>query len=216
MYDDCRECGESVRTGLVRCWNCNAFMRSDVENTYKEMKSTPQAIIFSDVPKEQRTEFMPARDSDGHVPWGRVYDADDSDDDASGFSLRSDGKPAQKIQRKPDDKVAPKPTTDDGDDDFELDAGVGSRPATAPEKPVTPAAPAADAKADAKPPEKADGDKPDDAKAKQTSASAKPKAPDDFDVDDLVGIALEDQRETRRKKKAKIQEAKRQRILMPC
>ncbi|HAD59804.1 MAG TPA: hypothetical protein DCG12_11220 [Planctomycetaceae bacterium] len=71
MYDICTECGESVRTGLVRCWNCNAFMREDVAQRYAEMSARPQAIIFSDVPVDQRTEFMPARSDGG------VFDADD-------------------------------------------------------------------------------------------------------------------------------------------
>ena len=197
MYDTCNECGESVRTGLVRCWNCNSFMRPDVEERYKKMTSTPQPIIFSDVPQEERTEFMPARDSDGHVPWSRVYDADDAD----GFTLRTDGSVGNADASQADD------------DGFELEAGVGttSTPAATP----TPKSVPAEAKTEEPSEAPAEKETQENAENKK-QAKQPPKAPGDFDADDLVGIALQDQRETRRKKRAKLKEAKRQRILLPC
>lgn len=205
MYDNCRECGESVRTGLVRCWNCNAFMRRDVEERYKQMSSTPQAIIFSDVPKDQRTEFVPARSSQEHKSWGRVYDADSDSggDDGTGFDLDSD------------------PASGDDEAGFELDAGMdapSSAPAPAAQQPSSQPADKASQKEKPNAPAAAQPDAP----AKEQSdrpaekQQDKQKAPDEFDVDDLVGIALQDQKETRRRKREKLQEAKRRRILMPC
>ncbi|OYW14003.1 MAG: hypothetical protein B7Z55_16140, partial [Planctomycetales bacterium 12-60-4] len=30
----CKECGETYRRGLVRCWNCGAFTRSEIKEAY--------------------------------------------------------------------------------------------------------------------------------------------------------------------------------------
>ncbi|MEZ6047985.1 MAG: hypothetical protein R3C11_20895 [Planctomycetaceae bacterium] len=43
----CSGCGEMVRSGLVRCWNCGGFMREDIAAAYREMKSRPQQVIYS-------------------------------------------------------------------------------------------------------------------------------------------------------------------------
>lgn len=193
MYDACRSCGESVRTGLVRCWNCNAFMREDVEERYREMTSTPQTIIFSDIPADQRTEQMPARDENRHIPWAQVFDADL---DSSDFSLReSDGAAVGTGQAAA------------ADDGFELDAPATRKTdqSTAAATPQ-PQAPGADETA--KPGPK---DTP-----KKKEKPQQRKSPDEFDADDLVGIAMEDQRETRRRKRQKLEEARKHRILMPC
>lgn len=197
MYDTCRECGESVRTGLVRCWNCNAFMRSDVEAKYREMTSQPQQIIFSDIPKDKRTEFIPAREDDGlmYRPRSKVFDADEESNE---FSLRDESGGGE-------------------DTDFELQ--TPSAPAQTPS--VTPPA----AKADAATTEAAQADKPAAVNAespsetteKPAARSAKPSATGGkSDVDDLVGIALQDQKETLRKKREKLLEARQRRVLLPC
>ena len=44
----CRECGEMVRTGLVRCWNCGAFVDPAVEKRFHEMQKNPPPPILSD------------------------------------------------------------------------------------------------------------------------------------------------------------------------
>ena len=36
----CPNCGESCRTGLVRCWNCSAFMRPEIEASYRKMRES--------------------------------------------------------------------------------------------------------------------------------------------------------------------------------
>jgi hypothetical protein len=34
--DTCGTCGESVRKGLVRCWNCGSFTRKEIEESYRQ------------------------------------------------------------------------------------------------------------------------------------------------------------------------------------
>lgn len=61
LEEECRNCGAMVRSGLVRCWNCNAFMRDDIARRYQQISTTPQKIIYSDIPAEQRTDYLPPR-----------------------------------------------------------------------------------------------------------------------------------------------------------
>ena len=46
----CGQCGEMVREGLVRCWNCQSFMREDIEAIYNRMQATPHPVIYSPLP----------------------------------------------------------------------------------------------------------------------------------------------------------------------
>lgn len=39
----CPECGENVRGGMVRCWNCGAFMNAKIQEKYQEIQSRPAA-----------------------------------------------------------------------------------------------------------------------------------------------------------------------------
>lgn len=199
MYDTCRKCGESVRSGLVRCWNCNSFMRKDVEARYQQMQSSPQHIIFSDIPKEKRTELLEKR-SHGTGYISRALDA--QDDSEFEFTLR--------------DSAA-----DDGG--FELNTGGSKTQPAAPAntEPAKPAEPAASQNAAPAPAETADSttDAEADAQAKEAAkkaAAEEKKAQEDLGVDDLVGIALQDQREHLRRKKQKVEEARSRRILLPC
>ncbi len=218
MYDTCRNCGEQVRSGLVRCFNCNTFMRRDVEARYQEMQSTPQQIIFSDIPKDQRTEYLTAEDRAQRGLSARIYDADENE-----FSLR------------------------DGGDEFELDSSPSSaqsknvertasssRPMAktpAAEIPAIPATPAKPEQTSATPAAAAAPSADTDAQKGKTnteepsttrsgdggtSDSPSKKSLDDFDADDLVGIALQDQKETKRRKRAKIEDARKRKILLPC
>lgn len=59
--DPCPKCGEMVRRGLVRCWNCNTFMQQEIAEAYREMRASPQPVIYSPLPdvageKEFETE----------------------------------------------------------------------------------------------------------------------------------------------------------------
>jgi hypothetical protein len=48
----CPDCGEMVRVNSLRCWNCGAFMNSEVEQKYMAMQANPREAIFSDLPAE--------------------------------------------------------------------------------------------------------------------------------------------------------------------
>ncbi|MCA9061282.1 MAG: hypothetical protein KDA85_22365, partial [Planctomycetaceae bacterium] len=111
--EECPSCGELVRAGMVRCWKCNGFMREDIAKKYRDMTTRPQQIIYSEIPKEQRTEFLPARagaDAEEFRPV--IFDADDDD-----FTL-GDGVMGSSA---------------DGDGGFELGAGVSSSAPSAPQ-----------------------------------------------------------------------------------
>lgn len=45
----CRQCGEMVRIGLVRCWHCGAFTNTDIEASYHRMQANPTPIMYSDI-----------------------------------------------------------------------------------------------------------------------------------------------------------------------
>ncbi|MCA9053159.1 MAG: zinc ribbon domain-containing protein [Planctomycetaceae bacterium] len=46
----CPECGEQVRSGMVRCFNCGAFLRKEIADKYAQMQSKPPQITLSEVP----------------------------------------------------------------------------------------------------------------------------------------------------------------------
>ena len=50
-HDPCPGCGEMVRRGLVRCWNCGTFMRGEIAESYQRLKSSPSPVILSPVPE---------------------------------------------------------------------------------------------------------------------------------------------------------------------
>jgi len=49
--ESCPSCGETCRTGLVRCWNCSTFLRPEIEASYRRMKEQGKyEIEFIDLP----------------------------------------------------------------------------------------------------------------------------------------------------------------------
>lgn len=215
-----------MRDGLVRCWKCNAFMRTDVENKYKELQSTPKPIIFSET--DSRSEYLTPEERQRLANRVSVFDAmDDSE-----FTLRASVGQASSTSAVADD------------DGFELSDSVGaSSPVAQTAAPQTPAAvpaeatpaeatpaPAAEtaaqtaaaqtAAAQTAPPtgeaagsEKANSEKANGESRKSGNGNAKPG---DLDDDDFVGIAMQDERESRRRKRSKLEEARKRRILLPC
>lgn len=67
----CPDCGEMVRVNSLRCWNCGAFMNSELEQRYMAMQANPAPTIFSQVPDSEISS---------------MEDQDDDDDD-DGFRL---------------------------------------------------------------------------------------------------------------------------------
>lgn len=203
LVDPCPHCGEMVRTGLVRCWSCNGFMREDIAARYRDMNSTPQQIIYSTIPLELRTDYLPARNETvkGEIP--RAYDALD-------FELA--------------DGVAGT-SADSAQAEFELDADPMTPPArtVGAANPTASQARSAPADGPDKPQNKTPGGKPTttektdaaDAAPAETSAS-KSGAKGNADDYDLLSIAMQEEREVRKRRGEKIAERQRKMMLMPC
>ena len=199
--DPCPHCGEPVRTGLVRCWSCNGFMREDIAARYRDMTSNPQQIIYSTIPLEQRTDYLPRRDdkSQGSIP--KVYDAEDfvlSDDSAKGSSAASD----TGFARSP----------------VSATAKAGRTPSTVvvPDKPETKTAgekSAAPQKAEAaRSPGTSDAEDKSSARTGATASTSKPSGGEE----DLLSIAMQEEREVKKRRGDKLAERARRQMLVPC
>jgi hypothetical protein len=78
----CPDCGEMVREGLVRCWNCGGFLRPEVEERFQKIQARPQKIIYSPPTLEEASEDLDA------MLAGRPSVAEEAaDDEDSGFEL---------------------------------------------------------------------------------------------------------------------------------
>ena len=202
----CPQCGEKVRGGLVRCWNCGAFMRPDVAARYAQMdQSAREEVPFQpleeiDAPADARRPAAPAP----RRTWAAAGDGEGD------FELSGDFSAA--------------PAAAAGEytmDEFQMEGGLagkftagqapagqppaGQAPAgQAPAAKAAPARPSAEAPPAAEPPaapppetaaEPTDG-------ADETPARTPPPEGPDGDVshseatagDALLNIALEDQR----------------------
>lgn len=51
----CAQCGETYRTGLVRCWNCGSFTRDDVKAAFDRMTADPERMAL----REQLATELP-------------------------------------------------------------------------------------------------------------------------------------------------------------
>jgi len=191
----CPHCGEMVRAGLVRCWNCNGFMKEEIAARYADLTTNPQKIIYSMIPPEERTDYLPAR-------------AGQANDDSDGFTLADDvlsesvqgsgfAKPATSASAPIADLSAspdrPQSTTPVGkgviadalvseSSSADNSAGTGDKPGAAAEK-------------------SADG-----ASAKSGSGG----------TDDLFSIAMQEQREDRRRRNERQAERAKRQMLLPC
>ncbi len=218
LLDPCPHCGEMVRTGLVRCWSCNGFMREDVAARYRKMTANPQQIIYSTIPASQRTDYLPARVSDDKNAIPKAYDSE-------GFVLS--GGP---------DNSNSQPAAEDG---FELGSGKAkttsaSQPVAQGTQPATPA-PKADAAKTAAPVDGPDKPKeqtpggavpPQEAKPASvpTDATSSPATESPSKVtrggkgseDDLLSIAMQDEREVRKRRSDKLADRKQKQMLVPC
>lgn len=66
--NQCRQCGEMVRVGLVRCWNCGAFAKEDIEASYRERQANPPPILFSDTSNAEVEHHAQAEPFVGSLP----------------------------------------------------------------------------------------------------------------------------------------------------
>ncbi len=56
----CPDCGEQVREGLVRCWNCGGFLKPELEERFQKIQSRPQKIIYSPATADERNTDLDA------------------------------------------------------------------------------------------------------------------------------------------------------------
>ncbi len=201
IHEACPHCGEMVRAGLVRCWSCNGFMRADVAARYRDLTNNPQKIIYSTIPLEERTDYLPARnDSAGEKQ--RILDADEFtlSDDLTLGSVLDAAPPAD----PPGATFAPTPAADGPDKPQTTTPGGASVKAAAPN---TPAAEA--------PVEKTEADKADAAKSAKAEFLESRKKASGGD-DDLLSIAMEEQREVRKRRGERLAERQKKQMLVPC
>jgi hypothetical protein len=185
-----------VRTGLVRCWSCNGFMRADIAQRYRDLTTNPQPIIYSTIPPEQRSDFLPPRAA---IPGGSEGETDEftlSDDvlasaPNASFSVQPTS-PAPAAKSTADSPDKPQSTTPAGTGSA---TAVGSTPAPA-DKTLSPNAAAA-------PPAPAETPRP-------AARTASPPS------DDLLSIALEEQRDDRRRRNERLAERQKRQMLVPC
>ena len=204
IHEPCPHCGEMVRTGLVRCWSCNGFMRADVAARYKDMTSNPQKIIYSTIPIDQRTDFLPAR-ADNTPAGSNVFDADEftlsEDLSASSTAHRVENNAPSGVDRT----VSPPTSVNDGPDKPQTttpaERGSASKTAASTEVDSV-AATSESAGSDGK------------------TSSSKRRANQDnstaADPDDLLSIAMAEQREVKKRRGEKIAERQRKQMLVPC
>jgi len=195
----CPHCREMVRVGLVRCWSCNGFIREDIAARYRDMSALPQQIIYSTIPLGQRTDYLPARNdtSKGEIP--KAYDAEDFELSDGFADTRDDSSPAE----------------------FELEANPKAQPSRPVSVSVSAVAqvPAEPTDGPDKPQQKTPDGRPTPASTRnaasaETSATAgaKSNAPDD----DLLSIAMQEERELQKRRGDKLADRQRKMLLLHC
>jgi len=190
----CPHCSELVPTGLLRCWSCNGFMRQDIEDRYNELTTNPQPIIYSDVPPDQRTELLPARAS-------LVVKKDDED----GFTL---AKGVVAHRSDPTEKAGSTPKL------IESEAETLHDSLDKPES-ETPAAEKSSRIADAAPSDET-GEAGATATGKSSEDSRGSNRARSGDDSDLFKIAMDEQQDTRRRKRERRADRARKTMLLPC
>lgn len=203
MREACPHCGEMVRAGLVRCWSCNGFMRADIAKRYHDLTTNPQPIIYSTIPPDQRSDFLPPR---AGIPASEVQDADEftlSDDVVSSQGSTAFATPAPAVPGVP--AAAVKSVSAEGPDKPQTvtaSGGVGAAAGSVAGK---------DAKTVSEP--VASSTSPAAAEGARAAPAARPEKPAS---DDLLSIALQEQRDDRRRRNERLAERQKRQVLVPC
>ena len=189
----CPQCGEKVRGGLVRCWNCGAFMRPDVAARYAQMdQSAREEVPFE--PLEEIEAPADARRPGPSAPRRTWTAAGDGEAD---FELSGDF------------SAAPAPAAGEYTmDEFQMEGGLagkftaGKAPPekAAPAEPPAAPEPAAEAPPAAEPPAAPPQTAADSSDAAEEKPARTPPPGSDAPHSEatagaaLLNIALEDQR----------------------
>lgn len=172
----CKECGAAVREHLVRCWNCRAFMRPEIAEAYEKMQE-----------RHRQVKFEPLPDLNPSTPVPGVGAQVDLDDDSPTYALA--GQPEEFAE---DDFEVDVELQDDDGDDFDFDGEAVADAAGA-------APPVRRGSSDAPPVRNADaaGESSETEAAASGGDAETPKsAPVDPAADDLLDIAIQEEKET--------------------
>ncbi|MCA9071324.1 MAG: hypothetical protein KDA84_20490, partial [Planctomycetaceae bacterium] len=85
----CRSCGEANQIGLVRCWNCSAFLREDIQEAYYKMLRGEREVIYSQPNDRRTTEPEPELPSPNQTKGDLIGDDDDDFELSDSHSLTS-------------------------------------------------------------------------------------------------------------------------------
>ena len=168
-------------------------MREDIAARYRDMTTNPQPIIYSTVPAEQRTDFLPPRGDSPRGRGGLVFDAED-------FQL-SDGAAAFE--------------GDSGPAEFELnvtDAAKAETKVDSPDKPQT-KTPGGKTNSEV---DSATSEASDTSGVAKAETIAEPGAQSPVGNEDLLSIAMQEEREVKRRRGDKIADRQRKQMLLPC
>lgn len=198
ITEACPHCGEMVRSGLVRCWSCNGFMREDVAARFRDLTSNPQKIVYSTIPIEDRTDYLPPRADAVKGVRQKVYDADD-------FTLDDETPVGNSGSVRRDSRMPSQPHAD----------AAKLKPAAledGPDKPRT-------TTPGARQPSKDETTRKSDAKSRtagDAASNTNSPAVGGGDSDDLLSIALQEEREVRKRRSEKLAEREKKRMLVSC
>ena len=108
----CPECGENVRSGMVRCWNCGGFMNAKIQEKYQEIQARPAAAATTSTPFGAMSE--------GESSALRSAPAEDDDDDFELTTVSSRAgvvadSPTSMLSSAPEDSPAPIPMLESDD-----------------------------------------------------------------------------------------------------
>lgn len=145
--DTCAKCGETYRKGLVRCWNCGAFTREEIEAAYKKMAADPERYTAKEVsPSEELAPEATQRSGPWRVsaappvssppPLAAEEEFDASDEDFS-FELADN---VQLTESQPVSYVEPEDAAPVYQFAAPLAAEADEAPAVIPSLPANPAA----------------------------------------------------------------------------
>lgn len=93
----CPDCGEMVRKGLVRCWRCGGFLRSDIAQVYQRMQEVPQKVILSE-PEPTLVPDSAAQSMDDDDDFELAPGLNLMSEDELGFSLSLDDVPMEPVE----------------------------------------------------------------------------------------------------------------------
>jgi DNA-directed RNA polymerase subunit M/transcription elongation factor TFIIS len=191
--ETCKQCGETYRKGLVRCWSCGAFTRRDIEEAYYRLLrghafSMAVAGQRHDLPEispdEVRKGFWADDDSFRELTRSPEVDAQDEDFELSGnISLREDTETKSSAQGMAPAAAGPTPSL--------ATPSAAPSPPTASKSAPAPQAVAAVPSVPSTPPPSPEKDRP------------QPSPPPEADADTLLTIARQEETDAQKARRAR-------------